>query len=1298
MADYRKIRPVRRRAWLESFPDTVYDLKDTSHIVRMLDALCGDPGVSGARKRLMLKRMQTQLSMTQMGDLDALYANTFGLPRLKREVYSYSADDLLSQEQIAEIHVKDAMYRGRIYKYMTAFQYGGTEEGVRLAAEAACGEPCLLVDGNRCSATMCNTDDETYDYPSWPGRHEGVQDQGEAIVIVMQDEPVSTEISHMIYRAIDKLKPQDVVVTVRSRAEVFGALGMEDVRDEEVPISALAASSSWWTTMRAITGRLDWEYTKYPHLWVEPGVRKEAPMQVLVNSQETSDEFTFLIKSIDASSEHRGYYNQIQQKLFSGLATKEAREYMPVSNILSQSASMRYTASFYGGDPAINWSYPIQYSPEILPFFKEEGRYVRRWSSDEAKAGGEPEWVELELKRSIPINRLSLDVSRKPLRITPYVSSGFDKDGNRVWARVLGYGKGGIELAHVMKTWGGTLLTGEMCTVEFKFKTVVADAIRLEFERLDTPLVGTNPDGTVEEQRFAYSVEGANLSIWYDVASKDDFIAASFEDPFGNLAETSLVEFTPERMFDKESMTYWISQPNIAENAVEYLLIDVRDANGDPVMVNELEIDAVYGGCQMNVYSDFKLDEDGQPVEWTPYPESYELNSGRFVLPSRRVSFLKLEFTRLAAIPYTVTLSGITVESRLFPEDLRRRFDSKPRSTYELGFGMEYIVAPEGQTYGTNSVYNSIGIQDVYQEMEALSKAPGEYSGSVPTDTIHLLSSNSDYSSQQGSSIAAVYGDDMMMELARDASVAHAQTVESPLAFYRFDDNGEHVYEFRRDERTYEIAYVVAIRSIRAHHRASVVGTGDGTSFFMPMHDGRFVKDANGWSLVNNERMQVDDDTRMHSLETVDICTVMPFRTFDFAVNQNPPREVFDHPSDMFEEWEGLDSEAERSEFGVSGSVLKTPPLRPNAGVKSEQKLVRTKAIATAQVEVFSPDGGEYIFSCNDLFGEQVFSSTYDVEPGKWTRLGAVFTPQPGGLWWNEDYNYRVALKPVGPAPEGASVFVPYVDFDALVEAGVLQQDLKDLRLIYFNGVECREIDCDVTDNMELWFRLQGEVPAGDYTPGSYDYERETFLDGYYLYFGFDPAHGREESDPLRDYREVFHPYMCESNGTDTQDGWKISGDGEGFDFVDEYRIGEVGFITFEFTPDDDLYEIPEGETGNPDIRFLFDYDDGERQLQVYTFERQLTAVMREQDERGNWYESSFVSEYDENSPVFSSGEKSHVIVEWGAKGSADVYRGGVLDPNDKHRRKMTVWVDSPTPLTCINNVYDEQRYQQGVY
>lgn len=1291
MADYKKIRPVRYRSWLDSFPDEIYDLRDTSHIVRILDAMCGDPGVGGARKRMMLKRMQTQLSVTQMSDLDSLYGNVFNLPRLDREKYSYNADDLMTSDMIDDIRVKDAMYRARIWKYMRAFGYGGTAEGVRLAAESACGVPCQIVDMRKYKKSLAHGYSQEW-LRANSAHNIGVDEDWtgcESVVIVMQDEPVEQNLLRMIYTAVIRIKPQDVVVTVRSRGEVYGQLGMSDVDDDEVDINAVAVSSSWWQIRKYVTGRPDWEYIKYPHSWIEPNVKKEAPRQILVNAQETSDDFTFMARNVVASSEHEGYYNVEQQSLFRSLVSDDARARMVAGNILSQASGMKYTASYYGDAFAIDWSYPTEYSPEIQSFFKEDARAVRWWSSDERFADdGTIEWVEFELKKSVPINRIELDVSRKPVRVVPYISSGFDKNGERVWVRLSS--DDGLLLSYTSRLWGGSALTGEMCTVSFKFKTGVADAVRVEFERVNAPYLKDVGDGALEQVSFPYSIEAANLSVGYDVAKKSDFIASEFEDPFGNKVETAMSVYADTNMLDGSSSTYWLSQPNIGENAVEYLVLDVR-RDGQPVKVNRIDIEAIYGGCQMNVYSDYALDDEGMPIEWSPYPEVFELNSGTFEIPARSVSFIKLEFTRLCAVPYTIAVKDAKVDSRLFPIDIRKHYDEQPSSTYEMQPGMWYYD-DGASSYSYGDVYTDIGVQDIYQEANESKRSPW----SVPTSvTMSQVTSSSSYSAFQNTSIGSSYGDDYAIEM-RPLSIGGVTPIQSSNVFYRFWRNGEHQYSHRIDERMYELAYVVGIRSISVSHSASVAGVGIGEPFIMEMGDGRFIESANGWDISDGERMRVADDSRLNQLETVNINTIMPFRTFDFATNQNPPREVFEHVSDMREEWEG--PKTERTEFGVSGSVLKMDAPAKNAGIRSEYKLVRTKAIASAQVEVFSQERGQFVFECTDLFGERIFSSEFETEPGKWNTLGAVFTPQPGGLWWNEDYNYRVALKVVGPSPSGASVFVPYVDFDALVEKGLLQQDHKDLKLIYFNGVECSEIDCDVTDNMELWFKLQEDVPKGDYTPSAYDYERDVFIGGYYLYFGFDQSKGSETSNPKRDYKNVFHPYKCTSNAVSEQDGWKVSANGKYFDLKDPYRIADEGFITFELTLDSDLEELADGSTGTPDVRFIMDYDDGDKQFQVYTFERQLTVVIREKDGQGRYYESSYVSEYDQNNQIFASGVKSHVIIEWGKKGSAKVYRKGSHDPNDKHRRKITVWVDSVNPWPCINNVYDEVRYNEGVY
>ena len=110
---YRITRGMSSRSWLAVLPDEIYDKRQTSHIVRIMDALCGDSGVRGLRKRLMLKRLQTSLYETRYEDLDTVYSAIFALPRLDSEKYTHTSASLLTWAEQQEMDAKDAAYRRR---------------------------------------------------------------------------------------------------------------------------------------------------------------------------------------------------------------------------------------------------------------------------------------------------------------------------------------------------------------------------------------------------------------------------------------------------------------------------------------------------------------------------------------------------------------------------------------------------------------------------------------------------------------------------------------------------------------------------------------------------------------------------------------------------------------------------------------------------------------------------------------------------------------------------------------------------------------------------------------------------------------------------------------------------------------------------------------------------------------------------------------------------------------------------------------------------------------------------------
>lgn len=1304
MANLAIWRPQERASWLRGFPDSIYDKTPATHLARIMQALCGDPGVGRVRKELMLKRAQTALDATRFSDLDNVYSVLFDFPRLESETYAIAPSELMTWGEWQDAQVKDAHYRRRIRKYMEAFMWGGTRRGVELCVEAACGcdaeafsadefyEACGVRDADELYDTVHGlqdgiqvgvepTDDmEGVSYADDAEAKGGrVADFSEYVVVAMRDDPVSAEELLLAHRALSRVAPDHARAVVMSRMELSSKMVLEGCDEVSVPIRGVQASSSWWNVTRTVTGRMDWEYRKYPHLWVKPGVPVEAPRQALVLSQEESFDMTPTAVSAKASTCHEGRYNRLMSRLFSDI-TATTQETEPMCAV-SRSSNRRYTASFYGGTDVVDWSYPVEYIPELDRRFSEIARSSRWWSSEEARSG--TEYVEVYLKRSVPLNRISLSVSQKPVRVVPYYSSG-TSDGERVWRRARS--SDGSPMAHSVRSWGGSSVGSSFVGIDFETQLVEADAVRIEFERLDVPYTETGSDGSRTEQRPAYSVDVRDMSVRWDVLSRQDVRDAVFEDPFGNRVETGVRDMLPEGMLDGDPETYWCSQPNVSPNAVEWLVLDVRDDDGCPQRVGFLDIEAVYEGARMNAYSS----DDAET--WVPYPEPFELRSGRIDLPDRRTSFIKLEFTNLCGLPYCPVAEGIRVKTLEFPPSEVSYAASLKTESSAMSRTEMLLTSPDDLSYDNAGVYDVLGAPDIYSRKDSPLQGAQRKSA--------FLFTSDAYRSREWSQVSGAYGDDMAIESGMNVSYRNVPTASLDGSYLRlmFHEAGPHRYRVNWHERKYDAAFVVGIKSVRAGYGGQNLHARPGEPFVVQMGDSNMVGDVNQWELVDGERMVPSTSKALCTLQTQDLQTVVPFRAFDFATNQRQPDQVFAHPSDMSREWhEIIPTKAYRDEFGVSGTVLHAERGADGFGVRSDGKLVCANGVARFEAEVFPSQVGDdvetshWTVECRDQFGEQVYSMTYSCESGQWTKMGCVFTPQPGSGWWDLSYSYRMRVPLVGPVEAGSHVFVPFFDVDAMRRLDGVRDDLADLRLVRHSGTETSEIPYDMTDNMELWFRCPQALEAGQQANGYFERSTGRFTDAYYVYFG-NPG---ETSATKDDWEDVFdHIVEAEGDAEFGDGGALLSVGGLRCDGVPIPKGG--GFVSMWLELADDLVEVRDGARGTADERCLLDMEgeDG-TEVSAYLFERQLVLSVREPD----GFESSAVTADGELERAgLVRGARRLVLLTWGAQGSAPTYVGGMPDPSSARRRRCEIRVGSLEPLRLVQNVYDEKDYSRGTY
>jgi hypothetical protein len=133
------------------FPDDLYDLTPTSHLMRLLSALLGDSGAGQLRKRLAMAQLGQVLTSSHFYDLDGFYGAIFNLNRLPSEDISAAQFnpyvDNTTPDDWNTVQSADASYRERINGLARGVAMGATRPGMLAAAEAVLGDLCDVYEG-----------------------------------------------------------------------------------------------------------------------------------------------------------------------------------------------------------------------------------------------------------------------------------------------------------------------------------------------------------------------------------------------------------------------------------------------------------------------------------------------------------------------------------------------------------------------------------------------------------------------------------------------------------------------------------------------------------------------------------------------------------------------------------------------------------------------------------------------------------------------------------------------------------------------------------------------------------------------------------------------------------------------------------------------------------------------------------------------------------------------------------------------------------------------------------------------
>lgn len=262
---------------LINFPEEVYDLRETSHLVRLMRALLGDSGTGQLRKRVLLTRLETALNGANFFDVDRFYGAIFGALRAPTEELTINPmNDVATPDEWDQILAADANFRERIKMLAKAIMMGATIPGLRAAAMAVVAAPVdiyetwAILDAygpSGYSNTYNSWATEESLHPTWQSFSTPVQlnwskvegranigrldvaTRGEVVVRPHKNyaslPPHTKDIDQSaLSRVLQRLKPAATIVTISTDADQIHI---------PVPIASIHSDSNYWEVVRKVS-------------------------------------------------------------------------------------------------------------------------------------------------------------------------------------------------------------------------------------------------------------------------------------------------------------------------------------------------------------------------------------------------------------------------------------------------------------------------------------------------------------------------------------------------------------------------------------------------------------------------------------------------------------------------------------------------------------------------------------------------------------------------------------------------------------------------------------------------------------------------------------------------------------------------------------------------------------------------------------------------------------------------------------------------------------------------------------
>jgi hypothetical protein len=251
---------------VRNFPEEVYSFDPSSRLYQFMWAILEDPGIGQLRKVQAVARLSESMGGTNFSDLDVFFGARAGIARMPDEQYSYDPfRQQLSVSQWDEIALKDASYRHRLAMFFQSILRGGTNEGIAMAAEAACGWPCTVLEVWRANSTLGL---------SALGRLQAAKE----FVIVPSTTSLTVSQERAIYQVVKRIQPANTLCTVDENG-----LGVHSL----ITVRRATSPSSYFEVRRYVAFRGAPAPLPQTRVWVKVDKEVEAPLFAHLRSQET---------------------------------------------------------------------------------------------------------------------------------------------------------------------------------------------------------------------------------------------------------------------------------------------------------------------------------------------------------------------------------------------------------------------------------------------------------------------------------------------------------------------------------------------------------------------------------------------------------------------------------------------------------------------------------------------------------------------------------------------------------------------------------------------------------------------------------------------------------------------------------------------------------------------------------------------------------------------------------------------------------------------------------------------------